>query len=130
MTDTQAACRSVLDGENIKICEHPAFSNIEPLQMNPAGTVSYHNQRSPICDVPFQLHPSLDAPLQAHAICNNTSLDHQSFDWSKFSYSFMSERICLQEMSSDEMANIDEFLLPHADAFSINRSTEINFMQF
>lgn len=92
------------------------------------------NLKSAVSDVPFRLHPSLEMHLHTQAIFDNLNLEPLSFDWSKHSHDFRNENLCLRDMNSDELANIDEFLIqPSSHQSPIllpSKDSEINLIQF
>lgn len=88
---------------------------------NVRETYPSRNQKSTLSDIPFQFHPSLDSVLKVYATYSDLDLEHQAFDCSKYSHDFRNERLCLRDMSSNEMANISEFLIAPQDHQSCAR---------
>jgi hypothetical protein len=107
LSNDQTLYSNYLSGE-IDIASGPTmFSRVTPLALNDSNFSPVQSQKSPLSDIPFKLHPVLDAQLRAGAMFDNINLEHSSFDWSKYSHDFKNERISLQDINSDEISDLD-----------------------
>ncbi|BFZ02380.1 hypothetical protein BsWGS_05419 [Bradybaena similaris] len=99
-----------------------------------SNEILLHNPTSVVLDIPYMLHPVLDAQLQARAMFDHISLEPCAFNSKKYSHDFTSEKLCLRDMNCGEMANIDEFLLlqeeSQAPTHMPSRNSETNLIQF
>ncbi|BFY97592.1 hypothetical protein BsWGS_00632 [Bradybaena similaris] len=131
-TDELPSYLSVLSGSCTIISGPAMFSKhcLSPLESDERFPM--RNLKSAVSDVPFRLHPSLEMQSHTQAIFDHLNLEPLSFDWSKHSHDFRNENLCLRDMNSDEIANIDEFLIrssSHQSPTLSSKDSEINLIQ-
>ncbi|CAG5133972.1 unnamed protein product, partial [Candidula unifasciata] len=133
-TEEPPSYLSVLNGSCTIISGPAMFSKYKLSPLNSDDMFPTRSLKSAVSGVPFRLHPSLEMQLHTRAIFDNLDLEPLSFDWSKYNHDFRNEKLCLRDMNSGEIANIDEFLIPSSDPQSSiclpPGDSEVNLMQF